>query len=144
MIKSLKKIIIISSVFAMSFIGLASVASLTGLGEIPVEAQNSTKPLPVSRLEEVLKKLRDYLGDLKVYNKEPELSDDQSLIVLKEKYPKMRKYLVLSQEQAIKLYKDPSVLEKLSDSLSLKIKITISCEGSYPPLKIKCTITISW
>ncbi len=93
---------------------------------------------PDTRVSDWIKRLRDYLGDLLVTNKEPVLKDGQSVIIIKEKKGK-RTYIVLNPKQAQIIAENVVKFnESATQALGLKIKITVSI--SYPPLKVKITI----
>jgi hypothetical protein len=145
MLKQIKNLVLMSCIIALSFIALSSTSTLPSI--VPPIQVDAATVKPSGVIDEIIKKLRDYLGDLKISNKEPKLNEGESLIILKEKSGMFRnqlRYLVINQDQSMKLNSNPMLLEEIAQQYSLKLKITIACEGSYPPLKIKCTITISW
>ena len=92
-------------------------------------------------------------SEIKVLDKAPgkDLDKDSSLIILKERRTKSIrtvtiKYIVLNLEQMTMLNKKlPEMNQIFQDaSNSSNLAISINCNVSYPPLKIKCTIDISW
>lgn len=92
-------------------------------------------------------------SEIKVLDKAPgkDLDKDSNLIILKERRTKSIrtvtiKYIVLNLEQMTMLNKKlPEMNQIFQDaSNSSNLAISINCNVSYPPLKIKCTIDISW
>ena len=92
-------------------------------------------------------------SEIKVLDKAPgkDLDKDSSLIILKERRTKSIrtvtiKYIVLNFEQMTTLNKKlPEMNQTFQEaSNSTNLDMSIRCDVSYPPLKIKCTIDISW
>lgn len=107
-----------------------------------------------SKIDSVIAVIQKAVGsDITVLNKSPKkfFNKDDSLIILREPHSKTvqmvtTKYLVLNPDQmAILNKKLPDMNQMLQDaSGSSNLTIGVSCNISYPPFRIRCTINISW
>ncbi len=108
----------------------------------------------LSKIDSVIAVIQKAVGsDITVLNKSPKknFNKDDSLIILREPHSKTvqmvtTKYLVLNSDQMGILNKKlPDMNQMLQDaSGSSNLTIGVSCNISYPPFRIRCTINISW
>jgi hypothetical protein len=114
-------------------------------------SQTSSNPSKIDAVISVIQKSVD--TPVKVLDKAPgkDLGKDESLIILRERRSKTIrnvtvKYLVLSSDQMATLNKKlPDMNQMLQEaSGSTNLTISINCNVSYPPFRIKCTIDIAW
>ncbi len=153
MIKFIKYTVLAVSILAMTLTTLNITSILPVETVLTAQAQTTPTPLPAP-IERTLMLMKTVLGEVKVSSTEPrKLKSDESLVVLSAKqspFKRVYRFVVLTSEQMKKLYPllaeegSPLFVGETDSTTQSKISISIKCEGSYPPLKIKCTIEIAW
>ncbi len=107
--------------------------------------RSSVAVVSTSNIDSIVAVLSAEIGELKAVTKKP--SGDKSSYITIIDYTKKdkRMYVPVEGDQLMKLYAaTPMLQEKLVNSNSeSRLSIGINCNISYPPLKVRCTITIS-